>query len=213
MSDYNYGFHGCYELTLEISCCKYPERSQLPKLWDENRKALVEYVKEAHRGVTGIVLDEDTGLPLYGAILNIKGRDIDFYTAKSGEFWRLLLPGEYTLKVHAKGYHPVEVDFRVNASTVFPKLTFLKVFMVNETKPVTTSTTATTVTTTTTASTSVTTLRSTRRAELSLGKITTLDAPIFFKQRASRASDSSATHTPYVSPLASMVAFLLALFQ
>lgn len=38
MQDYNYVFHGCMELTLEISCCKYPLTKELPKLWDDNRE-------------------------------------------------------------------------------------------------------------------------------------------------------------------------------
>jgi hypothetical protein len=38
MQDYNYIFHGCMELTLEISCCKHPLAQELPKLWDDNRE-------------------------------------------------------------------------------------------------------------------------------------------------------------------------------
>lgn len=37
MQDYNYAFHGCMEITLEISCCKYPPSSNLEKLWEENK--------------------------------------------------------------------------------------------------------------------------------------------------------------------------------
>jgi len=38
MQDYNYIFHGCMELTLEISCCKYPFAKELPKMWNDNRE-------------------------------------------------------------------------------------------------------------------------------------------------------------------------------
>lgn len=37
MQDYNYVWHGCMEITLEISCCKYPPASDLPRYWEENR--------------------------------------------------------------------------------------------------------------------------------------------------------------------------------
>ena len=37
MQDYNYVWHGCMEITLEISCCKYPPAKDLPKYWEENR--------------------------------------------------------------------------------------------------------------------------------------------------------------------------------
>ena len=50
MQDYNYVYKGTFELTLEISCCKYPPERDLPKLWDQNRDALVAYLQNAHMG-------------------------------------------------------------------------------------------------------------------------------------------------------------------
>nr|UPI76696.1 M14 metal carboxypeptidase 19 [Antheraea yamamai] len=38
MQDYNYIWHGCMEITLEISCCKYPPAHELPKYWQDNKK-------------------------------------------------------------------------------------------------------------------------------------------------------------------------------
>lgn len=37
MQDFNYVAHGCMELTLEISCCKYPTSNQLQNLWEANK--------------------------------------------------------------------------------------------------------------------------------------------------------------------------------
>lgn len=37
MQDYNYVWHGCMEVTLEISCCKYPLAHELPRYWQENK--------------------------------------------------------------------------------------------------------------------------------------------------------------------------------
>lgn len=36
MQDYNYAWHGCLEITLEMSCCKYPPASFLETHWNEN---------------------------------------------------------------------------------------------------------------------------------------------------------------------------------
>lgn len=99
MSDYNYAFHGCYELTLEISCCKYPPETELPQFWDDNRKSLLALLKEAHRGVTGVILDADTLSPVANATLMVRGRKMQFKSAEDGQFWRLLLPKRYTLMV------------------------------------------------------------------------------------------------------------------
>lgn len=37
MQDYNYVWFGCMEVTLELSCCKYPFARELPKYWEDNK--------------------------------------------------------------------------------------------------------------------------------------------------------------------------------
>ncbi|VVC40091.1 Hypothetical protein CINCED_3A010143 [Cinara cedri] len=112
MQDFNYVWYGCMEVTLELSCCKYPPTSELPKLWEENRLSLVKFLAEAHRGVHGFVMDEH-GNPIEKASLKVKGRDAGFQTTKYGEFWRILLPGVYKLEIYGDGYIPKEMDFMV----------------------------------------------------------------------------------------------------
>lgn len=112
MQDFNYVWYGCMEITLELSCCKYPPASELPKFWEENRMSLVKFLAEAHRGVHGFVMDEN-GNPVEKASLKVKSRDVGFQTTKYGEFWRILLPGIYKLEVYADGYLPRELDFMV----------------------------------------------------------------------------------------------------
>ncbi|CAO1298979.1 unnamed protein product [Diamesa hyperborea] len=112
MQDYNYVWYGCYEVTLEISCCKFPPAHELRKYWADNQLSLVKFLAEAHRGVQGFVSDQN-GIPIEKAALKIKGRDVGFQTTKYGEFWRILLPGVYKLEVYADGYSPREVDFMV----------------------------------------------------------------------------------------------------
>jgi carboxypeptidase D len=50
MQDYNYLKHGIFELTLEISCCKYPNASEIEYYWIENQWALINLLMEVHRG-------------------------------------------------------------------------------------------------------------------------------------------------------------------
>ncbi|XP_050428742.1 carboxypeptidase M-like isoform X2 [Adelges cooleyi] len=112
MQDFNYVWYGCMEVTLELSCCKYPPAADLPKFWEENRLSLVKFLAEAHRGVHGFVMDEH-GNPIEKASLKVKGRDVGFQTTKYGEFWRILLPGVYKLEIYGDGYIPKEMDFMV----------------------------------------------------------------------------------------------------
>lgn len=188
MQDYNYWMHGCMELTLELSCCKYPSAEELPKMWEQNRdvspylttyicrgilkvsytksvwlaekvwesqgicvwvpatietplakfvvlfvfvlsityiwdtsqlgnglprllgilrliipyfslQALLEYLTQAHKGVQGRVYNKQTSEPIDGAVLKIVGREMNFSTHAEGRFWRILLPGNYSLQV------------------------------------------------------------------------------------------------------------------
>ena len=77
MQDYNYIWHGCMEVTLELSCCKYPPANELPQFWDDNRRSLLQFLGEAHRGVKGFVKDE-RAVPIEGAAMKVRN-DL-FYT-------------------------------------------------------------------------------------------------------------------------------------
>lgn len=98
MQDYNYVWNGVMELTLELSCCKYPPGNQLPELWEDNRLAMIRYINEAHRGVRGIVRDQ-SGSPITNAGVRIKDRNFGSKTTPLGEYWRILMPGDYILQV------------------------------------------------------------------------------------------------------------------
>ncbi|CAG9819015.1 unnamed protein product [Phaedon cochleariae] len=132
MGDYNYAFQGCMELTVEISCCKYPT-TELDVLWLQNKESLLHFCMQANRGVTGQILDLHTGKPIEDAILNIVGRKMKFQTSKkTAEFWRILLPGTYELQIRAEGYYPEKIKFNVSSNgSGYHQLTFLKIHLVN----------------------------------------------------------------------------------
>ncbi|KAI1882043.1 hypothetical protein AGOR_G00246630 [Albula goreensis] len=108
MQDYNYVWSQCLEITLELSCCKYPPESDLPGLWRANKPALLAYMQQVHLGVKGQVLDS-TGVPVQNALVEVEGRRnlCPFRTDKNGEYYRLLLPGNYTFKVTALGQESI----------------------------------------------------------------------------------------------------------
>lgn len=105
MQDYNYVWAQCLEITLELSCCKFPPEKELPGLWSQNRAALLAYMQQVHLGVKGQVLDGD-GRPVQNALVEVEGRRnlCPFRTNQHGEYYRLLLPGNYTFKVTFPGH-------------------------------------------------------------------------------------------------------------
>lgn len=53
MQDFNYVRSNCFEVTFELSCCKYPNASELPKEWELNRESLIAFMELAHIGIKG----------------------------------------------------------------------------------------------------------------------------------------------------------------
>lgn len=98
MQDYNYVWNGVMELTLELGCCKYPTGDTLPEYWLDNKEAMLKYLGEAHRGVRGLVRDQ-FGNPVANANVRVQDRNFGSKTTQLGEYWRILLPGFYTLQV------------------------------------------------------------------------------------------------------------------
>ena len=46
MADFNYAFSNCMEVTLELSCCKYPDSSQLTSEWNDNWHSILGYMEQ-----------------------------------------------------------------------------------------------------------------------------------------------------------------------
>ncbi|GIY16118.1 carboxypeptidase M [Caerostris darwini] len=117
MQDYNYVYGGTMEVTFEISCCKFPMKTELTRYWRENRKGLLHFLGEVHKGVKGLVKDSSNN-PIPKAALKIRGRDMTFYSTKKGEYWRILLPGSYIIEARADGYKPAEEEFIITSQEV-----------------------------------------------------------------------------------------------
>lgn len=103
MQDYNYLTTNCFEITVEQGCTKFPNERHLEKIWNINKRALIEYIKQVHNGVVGFVRNSN-GDPIEGAVINVGDRDHSIKSASKGDYWRLLVPGTYAITVCAEGY-------------------------------------------------------------------------------------------------------------
>jgi len=117
MQDFNYLFSNDMEITLELSCCKFPRKYYLNREWERNKDSLVQYLQQVHRGIKGVVYDSSVSLDterqiqsnssdatVAGAVIYVQelsgplGKNVT--TSSRGEFWRLLLPGQYRISAY-----------------------------------------------------------------------------------------------------------------
>ncbi|XP_059169419.1 carboxypeptidase D-like isoform X3 [Physella acuta] len=124
MQDYNYLHSNTFDITLEISCCKYPSRRNLTSLWNVNRDALLTYIEQTHMGVKGVI-KTSKGAPITNAQVRVSGINHVMTTSDLGEYWRLLIPGTYNITYSVARYKSAKTQVTVRpGSPVVLNVTF-----------------------------------------------------------------------------------------
>ncbi|XP_054553402.1 probable carboxypeptidase X1 isoform X2 [Talpa occidentalis] len=113
MNDFSYLHTNCFEVTVELSCDKFPHELELPQEWENNKEALLTYLEQVRMGIAGVVRDKDTELGIADAVIAVEGINHDVTTAWGGDYWRLLTPGDYVVTASAEGYHSATRNCRV----------------------------------------------------------------------------------------------------
>jgi len=145
MQDFNYLATNCFEITLELSCAKFPDASFLEEAWKDNKEALLNYMWMSHVGIKGLITDKKTGQPVPEAVIwltNITDPKHPIIithpvtSAAGGDYWRLALDGKFNVTVEAYGYEPAtrtvtvknvhgneaqRVDFQLEPAAVPPQ--------------------------------------------------------------------------------------------
>ncbi|RXM92867.1 Carboxypeptidase D [Acipenser ruthenus] len=129
MQDYNYLKGNCMEITLELTCCKHPPASELPKEWDNNRESLLAYMEKVHIGVKGFVKNSVTSGWISDAEITVSGIDHNVTTGQFGDYIRLLLPGSYNITASAPGRTVVNGEARLKE---VPEETYRKYYRYEE---------------------------------------------------------------------------------
>lgn len=50
MNDFSYLHTNCFEITVELSCDKFPHENELPQEWENNKDALLTYLEQVRPG-------------------------------------------------------------------------------------------------------------------------------------------------------------------
>ncbi|NXG22279.1 CPXM1 carboxypeptidase, partial [Grallaria varia] len=80
MNDFSYLHTNCFEITVELSCDKFPHASELPQEWENNKESLLLFMEQVHRGIKGVVQDSDTDRGIPDAIISVDGINHDVRT-------------------------------------------------------------------------------------------------------------------------------------
>lgn len=115
MQDYNYLATNAFEITLEVSCEKFPDESSLSKLWDENTDSLLNFLIQVHRGVKGQIFgyNNDEVFPLPNAKVFVSNYtqpgnpfkiEHSIWSGRDGDYYRLLNRGVFRLTYEALGF-------------------------------------------------------------------------------------------------------------
>jgi hypothetical protein len=106
--DYMNYWHGCREVTGEISGTKLLSASQLPAHWTYNRVSFLNWFENALYGIRGVVTDDVTGDPVF-ATVTLVGHDMDssrvFTDPDVGDYHRMVESGYYDVEFKAPGYY------------------------------------------------------------------------------------------------------------
>lgn len=49
MNDFSYLHTNCFEVTVELSCDKFPHASELPVEWENNKESLLVYMEQVQQ--------------------------------------------------------------------------------------------------------------------------------------------------------------------
>lgn len=120
MQDWSYFWHNDLQITVELTHRKYPPYSQMKEEYQNNRDALVYFMKQVHRGA---------GLKF--STKNIKGRvrikqispfskDMGSFAFHSSEFYKVLPEGEYHFQVEVPGKESTLLEINVSKGLIAP---------------------------------------------------------------------------------------------
>ena len=102
MQDFNYVHSNCFEITLELGCCRHPAAADLKQEWADNKESLLRYIEATHMGMKGLVLG-DAGVPLANAGIIVDG--IQKESAIFGKFMHIQLYKIYHVAPQAPACH------------------------------------------------------------------------------------------------------------
>ncbi|NOY48831.1 MAG: T9SS type A sorting domain-containing protein [Chlorobi bacterium] len=116
--DYMNFYRHAKEVTIELSDVKWISGAQLPNLWNYNKQALLDYIKQANYGFQGTVTDQ-SGNPVAAKVSISRDALNSWVTSNSdlGDYYKLIEAGTYSVTYEASGYISQTISVTVTNNT------------------------------------------------------------------------------------------------
>ncbi|GFO01124.1 carboxypeptidase d [Plakobranchus ocellatus] len=102
---------------VHTGCCRYPSPEQMAQVWKSTRPPLMSLIREARKGLFGIVMDEETNRPLTGATVTVSTAGYSQVSDQHGLFALYLPPGDFSFVTEVAGYKTKQQTVHVLMST------------------------------------------------------------------------------------------------
>ena len=101
MQDWSYYWHNDLQITIELSNQKWPDYSQVARYWEENRQALINFLKNIRQGF-GIKSKDKTGLVSINKVEAHEKKFVGTFNFTNGEFYKVLPEGKYQVQIQTR---------------------------------------------------------------------------------------------------------------
>jgi hypothetical protein len=118
MQDWSYVWHNDLQITVELSHMKWPNYSDIPGFYKDNRDSMVYFMKEVHRGA-GIKFSR----PNVSGTIEIKqttpvSKSLGSFAFKGSEFYKVMPEGDNTFTVKEKTGTKKVINIRVEKNLI-----------------------------------------------------------------------------------------------
>lgn len=111
MQDWIYDNTNEFDITIELGRNQYPPADKLRAYWEHNKRALLNYINEATKGIKGTVRDYATGRYIPGVNIHVRNRTHNVTSTEYGDYFRLLAPGFHSLVFEHPDYKTEVIDY------------------------------------------------------------------------------------------------------
>lgn len=114
--DYMNYYRHSREVTIELSKKKWVNGDELPKLWNYNKQAFLDYIKQVNYGFQGIITDT-SGNPIQAKVYIENHDHLNSWIVSNkdlGDYYRPIKAGTYNVTFEAPGYITQNISISVS---------------------------------------------------------------------------------------------------